>query len=102
MVWSVIVGDEVQDIRFTKHAAKGYFVWLGDRRLGMVFSPTKCKNGWRVLTFGVVSNSLVSGFISRERAVNFMLHTLGYYCNEYAYELEHRVFKLNMDNSLTL
>lgn len=102
MVWSVIVGDKVQDIRFTKHAAKGYIVWLGDKYLGIVFSPTKSKSGWQVLTLSFVRNSLVSGFISRERAVNFMLHELGYYCDEYQYELEHRMFKMNMDNSLTL
>jgi len=102
MVWSVIVGDKVQDIRFTKHAAKGYNVWLGNKMLGILFSPTKSKNGWNVITLGCARNRLISGFISRERAVNFMLHELGYYCDEYQYELEHRMFKMNMDDSLTL
>jgi hypothetical protein len=99
MVWSVVVGDKVQDIKFTRYGDKGYRTSLGEKELGIIFKPTKYRKGWELVIYYPMRGKTVKGFISRECAVTFMLYELGYYYDDSGDITDYVVFKVNMERN---
>jgi len=73
-MFSVVVDDKVEDIRYKRHTEYSYLVYLGDRYIGQVFRPDK---GWDLVSTNspdiAMSLGAMSGFRTRHNATEMLL-----------------------------
>lgn len=95
-MWSVQTKNGVKDIEYKRHGEDAWIVMLDGKRLGLVFKMKR--RGWDLLVENdaMLMLETVSGFISRDKAVAYLLKALGYHWDDSPYEHEYILFKINM------
>ena len=95
-MYSVIIGDEVHDIKYTRYSDFGWLVLLNGKKLGILCNMGNL--GWDAIIYkdSTLSSVHVKGFIRRDKALQHMLEVLGYHWDDSKYEHEYILYSLNI------